>query len=194
MPLPASMSASILSLMQDFKERGWSRLDLAYTRQDLFPEEFERAQDALRIVSGSTLKGEVDHASAHFITALLDLLHDCIRTADEIRWQGAITKGWPGNPGDVTGIQLREGVADGRPHGERRLRMLLPQLQRLLGFRVAVGQEHVTTVDNLLRRRFPTIQSALLPIVVRRLAHGLEGSKGHAEAEAIARRELTRFA
>jgi len=187
------MRASILSLMQDFKERGWSRLDLAYARQDLFSEQLKCAHDALRIVSGSTLKGEVDHASAHFITALLDLLHDCIRTANEIRWQGTITKGWPWHPGDVAGIQLREGVADGRPHGERRLRMLLPQLQSLLSFRVAVGQENVATVDNLLRRRFPAIQSALLPIVVRRLAHGLEWSKGHAETEMIARRELTGF-
>src|SRR5437016_356481 len=105
MPFPAWMSASILSLRQDFKERGWSRLDLTDAWQDLFPKEFERAQDALRIVSGSTLKGEVDHASAHFITALLDLLHDRIRTADEIRWQGAIPKGWPRHPGDITGIQ-----------------------------------------------------------------------------------------
>ena len=59
-------------------------LDLAYARQHLFPEEFERAQDALRIISGGTLKGQVDHPSAHCIAALLDLLHDRLRTADEI--------------------------------------------------------------------------------------------------------------
>jgi len=107
-------------------------LDLAYARQDLFPEELERAYDTLRIFSGRTLKGEVDHPSAHFLAALMDLLHDHLRTANERRRQGAIPKGWPRNPCKVAGIQLHEGITDARSQGERHLCLLLPLLQRLL--------------------------------------------------------------
>ena len=140
------------------------------------------------------MKGEVDHPSAHFITALLDLLHNRIRTADKIRRQGAIPKGWPWHPSDIAGIEIGERITHGRPHGERHLPLLLPPLQRLLGFRVAVGQENVAAIDNVLWRRLPAVQGALLPIVARCLAHGLERSKGYAEAEVIARGELTGLA
>ena len=58
------------------KSSGLSRLELSYARQHLFPEELERAHGALWIFSSGTLKGEVDHPSAHFIAAALDLLHD----------------------------------------------------------------------------------------------------------------------
>src|SRR5262245_45590034 len=176
------------------KSSGLSRLDLAYARQHLFRKELECTQSALRIFSARTLKGEVNHPSAHFIAALLDLLHDRIRTADKIRRQGAIPKGRPRHPCDVAGIELGEGVTHGRPHGERHLRLLLPPLQRLLGCRIAVGQENVATVDNVLRRRLPAVLRALLSVVARRLAHGLEGAKGDAEAEVIARRQLTGLA
>ena len=80
------------------------RLNLAYARQHLFRKKLEGTQSALRIVSTRTLKGEVDHASANLIVAMLDLLHDRIRTADKIRRQGAIPKGWPRHPCDIAGI------------------------------------------------------------------------------------------
>jgi hypothetical protein len=38
------------------------------------------------------------------------------------------------------------------------------------------------------------VQRALLPIVARRLAHDLEWSKGHAQAEVMLRREFTGLA
>src|SRR5215470_15280662 len=170
------------------------RLELSYTRQHLFRKELKRAQSALRLLRARTLKGEVNHSSSYFIAALLDLLHNRIRTADKICWQGAIPKGWPWHPCDVAGIKLGEGITHGRPHGERHLRLLLPSLQRLLGFRVTVGQENVAAIDNVLPCGLPAVLCALRPIVARRLAHGLEWSKGYTETEVIARRELTGLA
>jgi hypothetical protein len=69
--------------------------------------------------------------------------------------------------------------------------MLLPPLKGLLGFRLALGQENVGTINNLLRRRLPAVQRALLAIVARRLAHDLEWSKRNAEAEVMARGKPT---
>src|SRR5262245_35392087 len=153
---------SALMGIRVFRQSRWSRLKLSYTRQHLFRKKLEGAQSALRIVSAYTLKGEVDHPGAYLIVTLLDLFHDRIWTADKIRWQGAIPKGWPRHPCNVAGIQLGEGVTHGRTHGERYLRLLLPPLQRLLGFRVAVGQENVATVDNVLWRRLPAVLHTLL--------------------------------
>src|SRR5262247_3030156 len=99
------------------KSAGLSRLDLSYARQHLFRKELECAQSALLLFRARTLKGEVDHPSANLIVALLDLLHDRIRTADKIRWQGTIPEGWPWHPCDVARIELGEGITHGRPHG-----------------------------------------------------------------------------
>ena len=68
---------------------------------------------------------------------------------------------------------MHEGLPDARSHGERHFRLLLPSLQGLLGFRVALGQEDVGTIDDLLRRWLPAVQRALLAIVARRLADHL---------------------
>src|SRR5438094_7668564 len=100
-----------------------SRLEISNTRQHLFRKELECAQRALRLFGTRTLKGQVDHPSAHFLAALLDLLHDRIWTADKIRRQGAIPKGWPRHPRDIARIELGEGVTHGRPHGEWYLRL-----------------------------------------------------------------------
>ena len=160
-PLHSPGSAWAILILIDIdrllKSVGLSRLEVSYARQHLFPKELECAQSALRIFSTRTLKGEVDYPSAHFIAALLDLLHNRIWTADKIRRQGAIPKGWPWHPCDVAGIQLGESVTHGRPHGERHFHLLLSPLQRFLGCRVAVGQEYVATVDNVLWCRLPAV-------------------------------------
>ena len=89
-PLRSPGSAWAILILIDIdrllKSSGLSRLELSYARQHLFPKELECAQSALRIFSTRTLEGEIDHPSANLIAALLDLLHDRIRTTDKIRW------------------------------------------------------------------------------------------------------------
>jgi hypothetical protein len=131
-PLHSPGSAWAILILIDIdrllKSAGLSRLDLSYARQHLFRKELEGAQRALWLFRTGTLKGQVDHPSAHFLVALLDLLHDRIRTADKIRWQSAIPQGRPRHPCNVARIELGEGVTYSRPHGERHLSLLLPPL------------------------------------------------------------------
>jgi hypothetical protein len=72
--------------------------------QHLFAEEVKRALDALRLLRGILLEGEIKHANPYLIPTLLDLFDHRIRTAGKRRGQTALPDGLTRRPGDIASI------------------------------------------------------------------------------------------
>ncbi len=87
-------------------------LYLADTRQDPFPEQFERAHHRIDIASAGILQRQVDHAGADFLATAPELLDDPVGTAAEADWQYAPNIRGPPLAGDIArGVRLKQRIA-----------------------------------------------------------------------------------
>src|SRR5438132_718346 len=86
--------------------------DLADARQDLLPEQFERAHQKAQITGTRDLEHQIDDPGPDLLAAALDLLDDGVRPADEVRRQPAADGGRPRFARYIAGIEFQQSLAD----------------------------------------------------------------------------------